>query len=137
MTPGTTVLLIDPHQEDREYWRQRLLACSPDYVIHEAESGKKGLAIWSAHQIDCVLLELTLPDMSGFEVLIKLIPRARYPDIAIIVLTRLVLHSMVDLALNSGAQAYLIKSRSSGDELDQAIRKAVALIGPNKWRHSQ
>jgi DNA-binding NarL/FixJ family response regulator len=137
MAPCTTILLIDPHADDRAYWKHRLQACSPDYTIHEAETGEKGLEIWSTHQIDCVLLELTLPDMSGFEVLIKLIPRARFPDVAVLILTRLVLHPMVDLALNSGAQAYLVKSRCSGDELEQAITKAVALVGPNKRRHTE
>ena len=136
MADDATILLIDPHREDREYWRERLHACSPDYVIHEAETGENGLAIASSQQIDCVLLELTLPDMSGFEALVKLIPRARFPDVAVIILTRLVLHPMSDLALGSGAQAYLVKSRCSGDELDQAIKKAIAVVGPHKRRRS-
>jgi DNA-binding NarL/FixJ family response regulator len=132
MAPRTTILFIDPHKDDREYWKQCLYACSPDYVVHEAETGKEGLAMCSTQEIDCVLLELTLPDISGFEVLIKLVPRARFPDIAVIILTRLVLQPMVDLALNSGAQAYLVKSRSSGEELDHAIKKAIALVSPGK-----
>lgn len=136
MADAATILLIDPHREDREYWRERLQVCSSDYVIHEAETGKNGLAIASAHQIDCVLLELTLPDISGFEVLVKLIPRARFPDVAVIILTRLVLHPMSELALGSGAQAYLVKSKCSGDELDKAIKRAIAVVGPHKRRHS-
>lgn len=134
MADATRILLIDPNREDREYWRERPHACSSEYVIHEAETGKNGLALATTQQIDCVLLELTLPDMSGFEVLVKLIPRARFPDVAVIILTRLVLHPMSGLALGSGAQAYLVKSRCSGDELDQAIKKAIAVVGPLKRR---
>ena len=33
-----TVLLIDAHKEDREYWTQHLLISSPDYVVLEAET---------------------------------------------------------------------------------------------------
>jgi CheY-like chemotaxis protein len=85
----TTVLLIDPHKEDREYWTQRLNISSPDYVVLEAETGKAGLLLCGRGRIDCVLVEVSLPDMSGFEVLVKLVPRARAPEIAVIFLTRL------------------------------------------------
>jgi DNA-binding NarL/FixJ family response regulator len=80
------------------------------------------------------VIELSLSDMSGFEVLIKLVPRAHRPEIAVIVLTHLVLHPMERLALNNGARAYLVKSHVSGDDLDRAIRKANAVVGPNKSR---
>ena len=67
---------------------------SPDYVVLEAETGKAGLSLCRSQRVDCVLVELTLPDMSGFEVLIHLVPRARQPEIAVIVLTRVALYPM-------------------------------------------
>jgi DNA-binding NarL/FixJ family response regulator len=128
----TTVLLIDPHKEDREYWAQRLNMSSPNYVVLNAETGKAGLLICQLHQVDCVLVELSLPDMSGFEVLVKLVPRASHPEIAVIVLTRLALYSMGELAMSNGAQAFLVKSHISGDNLDWAIQKAIFAIGFKK-----
>jgi DNA-binding NarL/FixJ family response regulator len=130
--PPTTVLLIDPHKEDREYWAQRLNISSPHYVVLEADTGKAGLLICHQQRVDCVLVELSLPDMSGFEVLIKLVPRARRPDIAVIVLTRLVLYPMCDLAIRNGAQDYLVKSHTSGDNLDWAIQKSMFAIAFKK-----
>jgi DNA-binding NarL/FixJ family response regulator len=132
----TTILLIDPHKEDREYWVQRLNISSPNYVVLEAETGKAGLLICRLHQIDCVLVELSLPDMSGFEVLAKLVPLAYRPETAVIVLTRQVLHSMANLALTNGAQAYLVKSHISGDNLDWAIQKALFALAFKKAHHS-
>ena len=43
--PSTTLLFIDNHDDDRQYWAQRLRMSSPDYVIFEASTGKSGLAI--------------------------------------------------------------------------------------------
>ena len=130
----TTVLIIDPQKEDREYWTQRLNILSPDFVVLEADSGRAGLAICHSHRIDCTIVELSLPDMSGFEVLVKLVPRAFSPANAVIFLARQGFDNLAKLAVINGAQGYFVKSEISGDVLDQAIRKAIAEVGPNKYR---
>lgn len=135
VSPTITILLIDSHKEDREYWAQRLHTSSPEYVVLEAETGKAGLAICQSHRIDCVLVELSLPDMSGFQVLINLVPRARLPEIAVIFLTRQALYPMGDLARSNGAQAYLVKSQISGDNLDWAIQKAIFAVAFKKTHY--
>jgi DNA-binding NarL/FixJ family response regulator len=128
-----TVLLIDAHKEDREYWAQRLLLSSPDYVVLEAETGAAGQVICRSQRVDCVVLELTLPDMSGFQALKQLVPRAYEPAPAVIFLSRTTLQPMAELALRNGAQAYLIKSHISGDDLDRAIRNALSpVVSPHR-----
>ena len=127
-----TILFIDHHDDDRRYWVQRLRMSSPDYVIFEAASGKSGIDICRSQRVECIISELTLPDMSGFDVLLQLVPKPRHPEIALIFLTRLILAPMKDLALNNGAQAYLVKSHSSGDELDTTIHKALASVAPTR-----
>ena len=127
-----TILFIDHHDDDRQYWVQRLRMSSPDYVILEASSGKSGITICRSQRVECIISELTLPDMSGFDVLLQLVPKPRHPEIALIFLTRLILAPMKDLALNNGAQAYLVKSHSSGDELDTTIHKALASVAPTR-----
>ena len=130
--PSTTILFIDNHDDDRQYWVQRLKMSSPDYVILEASTGKSGLAICRSQRVECIISELTLPDMSGFDVLLQVVPRSRHPEIAVIFLTRLILAPMRDLALNNGAQAYLVKPHSSGGELDSTIQKALASVAPTR-----
>jgi DNA-binding NarL/FixJ family response regulator len=127
-----TILFIDHHDDDRQYWVQRLRMSSPEYVILEASTGKSGITICRSQRIECIVSELTLPDMSGFDVLLQLVPKPRHPEIALIFLTRLILAPMKDLALNNGAQAYLVKSHSSGDELDTTIHKALASVAPTR-----
>jgi DNA-binding NarL/FixJ family response regulator len=130
--PSTTILFIDNYDDDRQYWVQRLRISLPDYVVLEASTGKAGLAICRSQRVECVISELTLPDMSGFEVLLQLVPKPRHPERAFIFLTRLTLSPMRHLALNNGAQAYLVKSHCSGDELDSTIHKALATVAPPK-----
>ena len=125
---AATILFIDPHKEDREYWAQRLTIASPHSVVLEADSGAAGLAICRWQRVDCVLVELHLPDMSGFQVLIELVPRARHPEIAVIILTRLTLRPLGDLAMKNGAQAYLIKQHTSGDVLNATIHEAISKV---------
>ena len=130
--PSTIVLFIDGRKDDRQYWVHRLKMSSPDYVVLEAGTGTRGLAICRSQQVDCVISELTLTDMSGFEVLVKLIPHALHPKIGFIFLTRLTVSPMRNLALSNGAHAYLMKPHSSGDELDMTIPKALANVAPSR-----
>jgi len=133
MQTSSTILIIDNHDDDRQYWAQRLRSSLPDYVVLEASTGKAGLVICRSQRVECVISELTLPDISGFEVLLQLVPKPRHPEIAFIFLTRLTLSPMRHLALNNGAQAYLVKSQSSCDELDRTIHKALASVSTRQY----
>lgn len=128
MSGSSTILFIDANHQDRDYYAQRLRRSSPDSVVLQATTGRAALAICNNQAIDCVVLELDLPDMSGFEVLLKLVPRARHPEIAVIVFTRLTNPYLLDAAVGNGAQAALHKSKASGDILDQFILKAVSAV---------
>ena len=63
MSDGTTILLIDGHDKDRQFYAKSLKAISPDYVILEAASAPGGLELYNSRSIDCVILELELPDI--------------------------------------------------------------------------
>src|SRR5512141_3028132 len=105
MLPATSVLLIDGSQKQRAYWSDQLKGCSPDYQIIEAADGQSGLDIYRSRQIDCVVLELSLPDQSGFQTLINLVPIASKPQIAVIVLTLITQQEIWELAKQNGAYA--------------------------------
>ena len=124
-----SILLIDGDLSCSQYFADSLKRSSCDYRLLLAADGTSGLELYRAQRIDCVVLELDLPDMSGFHVLLNLIQNASRPDVAVIILTGLA-HSMLrEAALKQGAQAYLVKSRISGDDLDKAIQTALAFVG--------
>ena len=128
MSDATTILLIDDDHHYRYYNAQRLHASSLNYDVVQAATGRSGLDICARQPIDCVVLEIDLPDMSGFEVLAKLVTRTYRPEIPVIVLTRFPNQFLLDLAIKNGAQAAFQKMAGSGDLLEQSIRKAISIV---------
>ena len=74
MSDVNSILLIDGNDKDREYYAHRLKLSSPDFDVFQAETGQAGLDLYTRQPIDCVVLAIDLPDMSGFEVLSYLVP---------------------------------------------------------------
>jgi DNA-binding NarL/FixJ family response regulator len=130
MLDSIVIGIIDGHQKDRESYTQRLQSSSPHFVVLQAATGHSGL-LCNRQAIDCVVLEIDLPDMSGFEVLLKLIPRPQRPQIAVIVLTRFANEYLLEAAIKNGAQAAFYKTLTDGDDLHQVILKAVATVQQN------
>jgi CheY-like chemotaxis protein len=128
MSDTKTILFIDGHDKDRQLYAQSLKVLSPEYVILEAGTGPTGLELYNAHPIDCVVLELELSDMSGFEVLTKLIPSAQHPHVAVVVLTRLNHSSLLEIAKLNGARDALLKTKTSGELLFKAIAQALSVV---------
>jgi DNA-binding NarL/FixJ family response regulator len=123
-----TVLFIDGDQEDRRTWTEAFKRSSPESVVLEADSGAAGLAVCRSQRVDCVIVEMSLPDMSGFQVLVDLIPYHHRPTVAVIMLTRLPLPPMAHFATQKGAHAFLMKSHTSTEQLKTAVLKAIATI---------
>ena len=105
-----SLLFIDGYDHDREYWVRRINISSPEYLVLEADTGAAGLSVCQSRRIDCVVAELRLPDMSGFQVLVKLIPYARYPEMAV-----------------ERTSSNLV---SQAMTLDRAIHKALVTVPP-------
>ena len=128
MSDATTVLLLDDDHTYRDYYAQRLYAAATNYDVVHAATARSGLDIIARQPVDCVVLEIDLPDMSGFEVLAKLVPRTYRPEIAVIVMTRLCNQFLLDLAIKNGAQAAFQKTAGSGDLLEPSILKAISTV---------
>ena len=128
MSDATTVLLIDDDPHYRDYNAECLHASSLNYDVVQAATGRSGLDICARQPIDCVVLELDLPDISGFEVLAHLVQRTYRPEIAVIVLTRFPNQFLLDLAIKNGAQAAYQKGEGSGNLLEQSILKAISTV---------
>jgi serine phosphatase RsbU (regulator of sigma subunit) len=73
--------------------------------------------------IDCVLLDLKLPDAEGLDTVVRL--RAQAPDTPLIVLTGLDDEAAGVAAVDAGAQDYLVKGEVDGAQLARAIRYSI------------
>ena len=127
--PATTILFIDANDTERTFFVEELKRRSPDYRILEATDGESGLALYRSQRIDCVVLALELPDGSGFRVLVDLIPIVRRPSIAVLMLTNNAQRGLHQIAIQNGAYACFVKQFTSGDDLDRAIQRAMAVVG--------
>ena len=95
--------------------------------ILQAMNGREALRMLiSDPAIDLVLLDITLPDMSGFQVLKEIKVDSRIKDIPVLVISTEDDEESVSKAYASGATAFLPKPFRV-DELQSWIRKACIL----------
>jgi phosphoserine phosphatase RsbU/P len=125
----TTILLIDGNATDRSYFAKQLTDSSSDYLIIEAADGPSGLALYRSQRIDCVVLVLGLPDLSGIRVLLDLVPIVRKPKVAVIALSRLEHAAALAVAKQHGAQECFIKEFTTGAMLDKSIQRSMEFVG--------
>src|SRR5256886_1017667 len=130
LSMGTRVLIVDDHPLTRAAL-SGLLEQNGFSVVAEAEDG--GDAIGQARELqpDLVLLDLSMPGLSGLEALPKL--RAAAPGCEVVVLTASGSDEDLLSAIRGGAAGYLLKSeppeRIAGF-LEGVVNGEAALSGP-------
>jgi HAMP domain-containing protein/CheY-like chemotaxis protein/signal transduction histidine kinase len=88
-----------------------------DIDIVAAESGREALALMRDRPFDCVVLDLRLPDMSGFEVLEALRQERNISDIPVVVFTGRELTAEEDARLHTMARSIVVKGVESPERL--------------------
>ena len=127
LTTLTTVLIIDDNDGDRRYWCEALKHSVHNYTVLEASKGQLGLDLCRSQRVDCIVLELDMPE-SGFYVLFDLIRDRTRPQIAVVILTHLLAPNLLELAKHNGAQVCLVKQATSAQGLEDAIQNALAAV---------
>jgi diguanylate cyclase (GGDEF)-like protein len=95
------------------------------YQLTHVRSVGEGLDRLAGGGFDLVLLDLSLPDGTGLEGLLRV--RELHPDVPIIALAGLHDEGLAAQALQAGAQDYLTKGRMTGGLLARAVRYATQL----------
>lgn len=116
-------LIADDHAVVRQGLKQILGDTHEMMVAGEAATGQEVLDKVRAETWDVVVLDISMPDRSGLDVLKQL--RSEQPKLPVLVLS---MHSEDQYAmrvLKAGASGYLTKD-SAADELVKAIRKVVS-----------
>jgi DNA-binding response OmpR family regulator len=117
------VLLVEDDEGDAFLVRELLLDAGSDVDLLRARSIAEAAAHLVDSSVDCVLLDLGLPDASGLDALRSVLELA--PNIAVLVLTGLSDEHRGTEAVAVGAQDYLVKGSIDGQLLTRAIRYAV------------
>jgi CheY-like chemotaxis protein len=95
----------------------RTLLGGDDIDITVIDSGAEALASIAEQPYDCVVLDLRLPDMSGFEVLERLRETPVFSDLPIVVFTGKELSPEEDTRLHELARSVVIKGVESPERL--------------------
>ena len=90
---------------------------SNGYTVVTAEDGEQGLAMVKKEKPDLVLLDLVMPNLPGFEVLKDIRANAETKDTIVIILSVIGDRSLIQKAMNMGANGYAVKGSSSPNEV--------------------
>lgn len=116
------VLIADDHMIVREGLK-RILSQSPDLVVAgEACNGQQVLEKLCTGPYHVLLLDLSLPDRNGLDVLKQV--RCQYPALPVLILTMHAEEQYALRAFRAGASGYMTKE-SAPEQLLQAIQKVA------------
>lgn len=123
MVDEIRVLLVDDHAVVRAGYRRLLTSAADIQVDGEADSGEAAYRILSAQAFDVVVMDLSLPGMSGIEACSRI--RRRRPGTQVLMFSVHEETIFVRRALQAGAAGYLTK-RAVAEMLVQAVREVAA-----------
>lgn len=120
--PATRVAVVDDHQLVRMGLKQ-IIESQPDFKwAGEAKTGREALDLLRGGPCDVLLLDLSLPDMSGLDVLRQI--KAHHDSVATLVLSAYPEMQYGLNVLRAGASGFVSKT-ADDSELCRAIRAAV------------
>src|ERR1700730_7424813 len=118
--PKGSILVVDDEIEIRE--GLEALLTSEGFEVTPADTGEAGLKRLEDRPFDLMLLDVSLPDRNGLELLREI--RRRDPNLSIILITAFGSIDMARAAFKGGAQDFITKPWSN-DELIAQISLAI------------
>jgi CheY-like chemotaxis protein len=115
MSRRRRLLVVEDNAAERLSIRE--LLGHDDVEIAMAESGGEALALLAETPFDCVVLDLRLPDMTGFEVLEQLREKEELRDLPVVVFTGRELSAEEDARLHTLARSVVVKGVESPERL--------------------
>ncbi len=132
------ILICDDHKIVREGLREILQQIAEVSLIEEAKDANDALLMLKTYVFDVLLLDISLPDKSGLEVL-KLV-KEKWPSTNVLMLSMFPQEQYAIRALKLGASGYLTKNTASeelliavksvsqgGKYISQALAESLAL----------
>ncbi len=121
MEPHLKVLIVDDHPMLRAGCRE-LLENGLGATVIEAGDGEQGYHLFVEQKPALVIIDITLPGISGFEILERM--RAMDPQAKILIFSMHEEPMFAARAIKAGAQGFVTKSRPP-EELVEAVREVA------------
>jgi DNA-binding NarL/FixJ family response regulator len=109
------IVLVDDHRVVRDGIRYMLSDEEAIEIVADVGSGAELFELLEAEPVDIVLLDVRMPDMSGFDVLEQM--RGKIPQVRVIMLSMHDAPGYVRRAVELGAAGYLLKNASRSEVL--------------------
>jgi len=117
------ILIVDDHPMMRQGLAQ-LIANEPDLkVLAEADTGGQALDIILSQKVDLVLLDISLPDKNGLEVIKDI--HVQKPELPILAVSMHEETVYTERVLRAGARGYIMK-QEGGKKLLEAVRQVLS-----------
>lgn len=117
-----TILMIEDDLLLSDIFSRKFTA--EHFTMLYAPTGEKGLELLQTRKPDVILLDLTLPGLSGFDVLKKINEDPTTMNIPVIILSNLSEAADIQKGRELGAVNYLAKVPLSLEEIVNAVRNA-------------
>ncbi|MDQ8732121.1 HAMP domain-containing protein [Bradyrhizobium sp. LHD-71] len=109
-----------------------------DIEIEAVDTGAGALSAMRSNPVDCLVLDLRLPDMSGFEVLEEMRSDVALADVPVVVFTGRELSAQEDATLSRMARSIVVKGVESPerllDETSLFLHRVVTDLPPEKQK---
>ena len=101
------ILVVDDLEANRQFVKRRLER--EGHTVQTASSGREALATVQEVNVDLILLDVMMPEMNGFDVLVRLKTQPRNRDIPVLMVSALEENAWVIRCIERGAEDYLQK----------------------------
>jgi DNA-binding NtrC family response regulator len=137
------ILLVDDDQNFLSITKKRL--AKRGYTVQTASNGAEALESLRSQNIQVVILDVKMPGMNGFEILMKI--KTQFPLVQVIMLTGVPTVGCASDSLKIGALNYLIKpvdfeellrkieeAYAQGQRLEEKIRETQIKVLEHKFK---
>lgn len=122
LPPSLRIMLVDDHPIVRRGVSEILARAFTQAMIYEVGSGAEAVALARNQTWDIVILDLTLPDGSGLDVLKRI--RDAQPRLPVLILSMHTADQFARRAIAAGASGYLTKD-TADEELVTAVTRLL------------
>jgi len=117
------ILVIDDHEVVRRGVKHILKETFPHVEVGEADTGQGGIVAVQQEPWDLAIVDISLPDRSGLELLCEL--HSESPQLCLMVLSLHPEEQYAVRAFRAGAMAYLTK-KTAPEELARAVKQVLS-----------
>jgi DNA-binding response OmpR family regulator len=121
--PKTRILIVDDNPTLLEMYKARLE--SGGYDVVTALDGEQALSKAIDYLPHCILLDIMMPRVNGFDVLENIRSTAETKNIPVIMLTALIQDSNKQKGIEEGADDYIVKSETMPGEVIVKIEEVI------------